>query len=88
MSYDFSVDNFNDLFTNKTLTNVTALLSAMPMTAGVVVNAPPFVNKMLPMSYLSEATEGINVNTKIGTSTVPLELQRAVAKIVVKKYSC
>ena len=22
MSYDFSVDNFNDLFTNKTLTNV------------------------------------------------------------------
>ena len=84
MSYDFSVDNFNDLFTNKTLTNVTALLSAMPMTAGVVVNAPPFVNKMLPMSYLYEATEGINVNTKIGTSTVPLELTRAVAKIVVK----
>lgn len=40
--------------------------------------------KTLPMSYLYEATGGINVNTKIGTSDVPLELTRAVAKIVVK----
>lgn len=82
--YDFSVDNFNGLLANKTLTDATALLSAMPMSAGAVVNTPPFADKALPMSYLYEVTEGINVNTKIGTSTVPLELTRAVAKIVVK----
>lgn len=79
--YDFSIDNFKNLFTGQTLASVTSQLSAIPMTT---VNEPPFVGKTLPMSYLYEATGGINVNTKIGTSDLPLELTRAVAKIVVK----
>lgn len=80
-SYDFSVDNFKTRFTGQTLASVTSQLSAMPMGT---VNEPPFVGKTLPMSYLYEATGGINVNTKIGTASAPLELTRAVAKIVVK----
>ena len=81
MAYDFSIDNFNNRFTGQTLASVTSQISAIPMST---VNEPPFVGKTLPMSYLYEATGGINVNTKIGTSDVPLELTRAVAKIVVK----
>lgn len=81
MAYDFSIDNFNNRFTGQTLASVTSQISAIPMST---VNEPPFVGKTLPMSYLYEATGGINVNTKIGTTDVPLELTRAVAKIVVK----
>lgn len=81
MAYDFSIDNFNNRFTGQTLASVTSQISAIPMST---VNEPPFVGKTLPMSYLYEATGGINVNTKIGTYDVPLELTRAVAKIVVK----
>ena len=83
-AYDFTVDNFENLLKDKTLTDATSLLSAMPLSAGTMVNESPFVGKTLPMSYLFEATGGINTNTKIGTSDVPLELTRAVAKIVVK----
>lgn len=81
MAYDFSIDNFNNRFTGQTLASVTSQISAIPMST---VNEPPFVGKTLPMSYLYEVTGGINVNTKIGTTDVPLELTRAVAKIVVK----
>lgn len=84
MAYDFSIDNFNNRFTGQTLASVTSQISAIPMST---VNEPPFVGKTLPMSYLYEATGGINVNTKIGTTDVPLELTRAVAKIVVKSNS-
>lgn len=79
--HDFSISNFSTLFTGQRLANVASQISAIPMNA---VNEPPFVGKTLPMSYLYKVTGGINVNTKIGTSDVPLELTRAVAKIVVK----
>lgn len=82
--YDFSIANFDSQLANKTLAQAASLLSAMPLSTGTVVNEPPFGGKTLPMSYVYEATSGINVNTKIGTSTAPLELTRAVAKIVVK----
>lgn len=79
--HDFSIDNFKNLFTGQRLANVTSQISAIPLNT---VNEPPFVGKTLPMSYLYKAIGGINVNTKIGTDDVPLELTRAVAKIVVK----
>lgn len=79
--YDFSVANFKSLFTGQRLTDVTSQMSAIPLNT---VSEPPFVGKTLPMSYLYKAIGGINLNTKIGTDDVPLELTRAVAKIVVK----
>ena len=79
--YDFSVANFQSLFTGQRLTDVTSQMSAIPLNT---VSEPPFVGKTLPMSYLYKAIGGINLNTKIGTDDVPLELTRAVAKIVVK----
>ncbi|WP_195351213.1 hypothetical protein [Bacteroides nordii] len=79
--YDFSVANFKNLFTGQRLTDVTSQMSAIPLNT---VSEPPFVGKTLPMSYLYKAIGGINLNTKIGTDDVPLELTRAVAKIVVK----
>lgn len=81
MPYDFSIANFKSLFTGQRLANVTSQISVIPLNT---VNEPPFVGKTLPMSYLYKVTGGINVNTKIGTDDVPLELTRAVAKIVVK----
>lgn len=80
-AYDFSIENFNSLFAGQTLEYVTSRVSAIPMGT---VNEPPFEGKTLPMSHLYKATEGINVNTKIGTPDVPLGLTRVVGKIVVK----
>lgn len=84
-AYDFTVANLKTVLANRTLSDATALLSAMPLTSGAAVNDPPFNTRKLPMSYLSESPlAGIRTGTTIGTSAAPLELTRSVAKIVVK----
>lgn len=81
--YAFSEANFDGLFSGKKIEEVASTLSSQPLN-NPQTTIPYSNNSLLPMSYVIDLNGGINNNTHIGTAGSPLQLDRIVAKIVVK----
>lgn len=81
--YTFSNANFDVLLAGKKIEEVAASLFSEPLN-NPETTIPYSNNSLLPMSYVFDLNGGINNNTKIGTAGSPLQLDRIVAKIVVK----
>lgn len=84
-AYDYTSANFTTQLNGKTLEQATSILLSKPIAYGGRVDAVPFIDLQLPMSYLEYVDlPGITNTTKIGTESSPLELVRTVAKITIK----
>lgn len=84
-AYAFRKENFDLLLGSHDLSYACNLLLSEPLVG--TQTSVPFLGQSLPMSYVYDVSGGINTSTKIGTTASPIELTRAVAKVIVKNTS-
>ena len=81
-AYTFSKDKFDQLLSSHNLEYACNLLLTEPLTG--TQSSVPFLGQSFPMSCIYDLPGGINAATEIGTTVSPVELIRAVAKVIVK----